>query len=659
MTLDCSLQLDVYHPASLTGEYSEDTIDWSVSTDPDHAFPYLLAPRQYAEQEIDTIACTASIGQIEIGVMDIPTTPGDQNTGWMTARVHDVLGRRCRLSRYVNADIGWILISDGPAGAPKMDSSYSAYRWTIRDTRDTERKIVAFAAGSVASIVPRGSIYDWGAYDDTEGSHYLLPGALSNPVAGIMSAAVFSGVVYGVINLASHLSGSGDTLVVNDPRLVVDDDAFDAMATSQVGVNAFLARNADLLWRKVGDIAWNVARPSGFVAFPQPFVGYVDARLDILDADPVRVLNYVTLYAEASDTAPAGFPLDGDAVEFVIRYRGPASDAFPYYVEGELGAVIKNLYDGVYSSPNSTGIAGSVYDPAGFDSGSPSSVALIRYDATALATMIEHVLLRQTEPVDDGRAFAEAQLYAPSGWIPALDDDGRISPVNRGRPDTIDSGLTITNAHVVPTTAWNTGTKIVSAVEFSWSRYFIPDDASGFTVAGDGLAIRPIDLTYEDEESKLRYGDNVQTYDASAFSAVGDALGLNLPGVTEQADLLSQFARFDVLDRFRAGVQAIAVQVRRSQLPLVRVGDWIPWNLSWFPDRATGLRGSVIDAAQIVSIRDDNCTWRTMTLEESSAEGAVGGEPGYVDSLTVLSDDYDPGYVDLLTELSDVDEPLS
>lgn len=655
MPLGCSLQLDVYYPPSLAGEYDEDTVDWSVSTDPAHAFPYLLAPRQYAEQEIDTIACTASIGQVEIGVMDVPTNPTDQQTGWMTARVHDVTGRRCRLRRWVDATIGWVVIADGPAGAPKMDASYSAYRWTIRDTRDTERKTLAFGSGTSAGVVPRGSIYGWGHYSDAEGDHVLLEPLLDNPLTGTFNKTDIGGIGQGLINLAGHLSGGGPLLVVDDPRLVVDEDAFNALAMSQVSANAFVARNADVLWRVAGDTVWNVARSRGTVRYPQSTFGFTDALLAPGDTDSVTVLNYVFLFAD-DESVLGDFPADGATIEFVVRYRGAASEAFPYYIEGPLGTIIENFYTGKYSVPDSTGIEGDVYDPAGMDAGVAAPQATIRFDAAALAALTDQVLLRQTEPVEDGRAFTEASLYQPSGWIPALDNDGQISPVHRGRPETIDAGLTIANAHVVPSTGWNTATKTVSSIEFNWHRYFKPAADSGFETTADGIAVREIDQEYEDPDSRLRYGDNPETVDATAFSAVGTEDGLPLPGQTEVANLLLQAARFDVLDRFRAGVQAISVAARRTQIPLVRVGDWIPWDLSWLPDRATGLRGSVVDAAQIVSIRDDNCVWRTLTLEESSGEGAVGGAPGFYSDGEVLTDELEPGFYSDGAEISDEEE---
>jgi hypothetical protein len=657
MPLPCSLQLDVYFPPSLDGSTDETVIDWSVSTDPDHAFPYLLGPRQYATQEIDPITGAATIGTLEIGVIDAPIDPDDQDTGWMTARIHDIVGRRCRLRRYVNATVGYIVVADGPAGSPKLDASYSAYRWTIRDTRDTERKIKAFAQGGVTSIVPRGSIYGWGHHLAGGAPQVLLPSTLSTPMTGVMSASNF-GMALGTINLQSHYTGSlfddADPLIVDDPNLVITDEGAKAMALTQVDENAFVPRSADVLWRKVGDVPWNVSRPRSTVAFQWPFASFTEARLAPTDRDPVRSLNSVLLYLEpgATTPAPAGFPVDGDAVEFVIRYRGPATEELPYYVEGALGDVLTNLYTGVYENPVNDGITGITYDPAGIET-LPRATAFIQFDPAALAPMTEQVLFRQTSVVDDGRAFAESMLYQPSGWMPALDNDGAISPVSRSRPAVIDAALTIMNAHVIPSTNWNTGARVISSIEYTYNRYFKPAADAGFKVFSDGLAMRPIVVDYDDPDSFKRYGDNPESFDSSAFSSAGTPDGLNLPGQTEQSLFFAQLAKFDLLDRFRAGVQVISIAALRSRIPNVRTGSWIPWELSWFPDRASGLRGSVVDAAQIVSIRDDDCTWRTLTLEESGAAGALVDQPGFYSDLAVDTDDFEPGFFSDLIEDSD------
>ena len=49
-----------------------------VSTDPAHARPYLKAPTSFPEQEVDFAKGTASIGQVNIQVIDVPTVANDQ-----------------------------------------------------------------------------------------------------------------------------------------------------------------------------------------------------------------------------------------------------------------------------------------------------------------------------------------------------------------------------------------------------------------------------------------------------------------------------------------------------------------------------------------------------------------------------------------------------
>lgn len=360
MPSNCSLELDVYHPASLSDdEYTEDTIDWTVSTDQAHAFPFLLAPRSYAEQEIDPISCTASIGTVEVGVIDALTNPDDQTTGWMTARVHGLFGRRCRLRRYVNATIGWVVIADGPAGTPRMDASYAAYRWTIRDTRDTERQMQAFTDGGTTALVPRGSIYDWGFYEDDDGEHYLLPGLLTTedgPVVGnIVHETGLFGYTY--VDFRGHQSGSPN--VIDDPRLVVNDTIKSAFALMETG-SGKVTRHVDILWREIGG-EWNVARPRQSSVFTQELVQFGEARLDPADEEPVPVIDFVLLRSD-DQSVEDDFPESDTTVEVIVRYRGPASEEFPHYVEGELGDVLMGLYDGDYTRPQNTGILGNVYE---------------------------------------------------------------------------------------------------------------------------------------------------------------------------------------------------------------------------------------------------------------------------------------------------------
>ncbi len=628
----CSLLLEVYSLLSIYDDAIE-TIEWEASTDPDHLAPYLIAPQNYAAQEIDPIKCAAQIGTIEVGVIDVPQVFGDQSTGWMTARVHDLLGRRCRLRRYINAETGYVTIADGPAGPPHMDPSYAAYRWTIRDTRETERKLKCFLNGGNATIVPRGALYGFGEYEDTTPSELgllrLLPRIIDVPVTGDYVLGPVGDRLLGLVNFAGHFSD----------RLIMDQTAIDAIGIAEISNGIWGCPNADVLWRVAGDTIWNRALPTSPSAIQQPFVGRTDGVSS--GGSDVQMADFVTLFVD--EVIPPGFPTSsGASIECIIRYTGPATTDFPYYVEGTLGDVLRNLYTGVYTLPATAEITGLLYDPNNQDGVQSVFRSRIRFDSGKLDTMLDHVLLRQTTPIADARAFAEAMLYAPSGWIPALDDTLAISPIQRSAPVFLDH--TVDDDVAVPNPNWQTGETTVSQLIYTYPRYYLPAPTDTTTSReADGLATRDVILEFIDGESALRYGEQIQEYDCSAFAAVGDDRGVNLPGVLETASLMEQNARFDVLDRYRAGAQSIKVAVLRARLPTAIVGDWVPWSLMHLPDRLTGLRGSNAALAQILSIQDDDCEWRTMVLEES---GLAAGAPGFYSDGMVITDDDSPGFFD-------------
>jgi hypothetical protein len=658
MPRPCSHQLDIYHPQPITiYDAPEDTIDYSVSTDPDHPFPYLLAPSQYAEQQIDPILCTATIGTVSVGVIDPAVIEGNQTTGWMTAKIFDLMGRRCRLRRWVDDDIGWVVIADGPAGVPSLDTTYAAYRWAIRDSRDIERKLTAFYNGGVASICPRGAVYGFGKHfkgTSDETVQWLLPPTLDNPLVAPFSVEVLpvgGGVNYtvGIINFSALVSGSAD----DKRRVRIDDPGWAACQMVQIDQDTWAVPGVDFVWRVIGDTVWNISRPTVPDSFRQAIIGSTDIPNPDDPTKLTKALDFVTLFLESSGVPP-GFPTGSCNVEFVLRYRDQATTDYPYYIDAPLGEVLKNAYDGRYTLVPIDGITGILYDPGSLDARASVFLSRVLYDQSAFDAMPQRVLYRATSTVPDVRAWTETNLYGPSGYIPALNKNAEISPIVRTRPGGIDSNL-IEDAVVEPTPNWNMGETTVSEVQYTWERYFIPQPFANIATDPDGLATRDVELDFDDEYDAYRYGDNPEVYDASAFSAVGDVNGLALAGTPEQASLFAQAASFDVLSRFHAGAQTIKLNVLRSIIPSARVGGWVPWNLSWMPDRNTGLRGSIVPAAQIVAIEDDDCTWRLITLIEDGGLGSVAGQPGFVTNVREIGDDPTAGFTSGIVELSDVE----
>jgi hypothetical protein len=98
------------------------TLLWQVSNDPTHPYPYLIDPgsSQYGAQEIDPIEGRSSITEVTIRVLDPATIAGDQDSGWLTARLKGLRERRVRVERGLPDASGTIVLADGPASSPRM-----------------------------------------------------------------------------------------------------------------------------------------------------------------------------------------------------------------------------------------------------------------------------------------------------------------------------------------------------------------------------------------------------------------------------------------------------------------------------------------------------------------------------------------------------------
>lgn len=646
MPFPCSLILDVYLPGGVD-------IDWSVATDPNHVRPYLIAPANYDGQEIDPITGASNIGTVEVGVIDPAQVAGNQSTGWMTERIGSIRGRRCVLRRFISNALGYLLIADGPAGTPRLDASYSAYRWPIRSTREIERKLRAFNDGRSTAIVPFGAIDGFGDMGDGD---WLMSPVTDAPIVGVYG--VNEGSQYGFRMGFVDFPWTDPETPTTD--LVIGKDGEAALQTQGDGQGSSLP-NADILWRIAGsDDPWNVARPY----IPPPFtdgqIGPATIGDGVLLGDDVRAIQRIILWAHPiSGLAYTGTePFDasavdgvGESIEVIIRHRGRPTDELPFYYEGLAGQLVADIYDGLTSGSDpisdAARIRGDLYDPAGIQTLNDDLAGGVQYDPAAVAQMTTPVLVRETGPESDARDWTERKIYGPSGWIAALDAIGRVSPVSRSRPSVV-AGPNLNDARTEPSPDWNGGETIVTSVEVTFNRYFAPV-FSNVETEDDGLAVRPISVKYIDPDAQATEGEKPIDFDGSAFSSVGDAAGNARPGDIEPGQLIAQEARFEVLGRYRAGAQSMRVRVRRTDAANVRAGDWCPANLSWFPNTATGLRGLSIDAVQVLSINDSECAWRYLLIEESP----IATPPGYFDPVVVLEDEPGAGYFDPLEILSD------
>lgn len=151
----CALEFIVFDDDGVTHR-------WAVGTHPNHENPYLVDADLYAEQELDFLEGRATIGTVTVSIVDKAVPADDQDAGFVTVRlarlgVGDITGKRCQLIRYTTPTTPAVLIADGPAGVPTMDSSYAAYQIPIRDVRETERDLRLFDSIGITSPTISGT----------------------------------------------------------------------------------------------------------------------------------------------------------------------------------------------------------------------------------------------------------------------------------------------------------------------------------------------------------------------------------------------------------------------------------------------------------------------------------------------------------------------
>lgn len=639
---ECSLVLQVF-------EEDGETLDWEVGTSPSHPNPYLCLPENYGAQELDIIAGAATIGQVEVIVIDKSQIVGDQDSGWMTEKlsidgIPAIRDRRCRLVRYIGPELGYVTIADGPADVPRLDDSYSAYRWMIRDVRETERKIRSFTRSNTW-ILPMGLENGWGQYEVEEETEWLVPP--TDPLVGTYTESeLIEGVVslddYWPDALSSNHFPTGDSVSSREVELteaILDLDQSEVELIS-IGEPSGLGRlayhtwpNIQILWRPEGSMDdWNVVDPEGMrflggATYPKSVIPVLASSstglLKYKLPDDTEILAASKIFLRGSDrnstwdgggysgTLVEGtFPSESQRVEIAVLYVGEPTESVPLYVEFDddgvtrmtAGRLLQKAYDGEYSERD-------------LDTGDPVPTG-IRYSEEDLLQMDTTVLLRMTEPVEDLRAWAETKVYAPTGWAPSLDEDLAISPSSQETPSTFDGLPVLNDDNVEPVPSWNAGETIINLMEFQYPRWYNPGLGTGSQASSvDNLESRSIVHTYRSLSSIARKEEKV-SFDGEVFGAIGDTGGGQI-AVEEVGFSLSQDRKLYVFDRYNTGAQTIEIPVRRSEsTSLIIPGQWVVIDLSWLPDYVLLRRGASW-GGQIVAIHDVDCAWRIFLIEEA------------------------------------------
>lgn len=650
----CVLQLDVYEPDRTTVAWHAttdplDTADITILNDPDEE-----GNAAYGEQTVSFLEGRASIASIVVRTIDPPTIPGDQDSGVMTARtstgapnyVSAMKGRRMRLRRFIDPIQGWITICDGPCDSVVFDVTFSAYRLTIRDSRELERKLKAFQRGETTAILPRGILRE-GVGPIAMGGY--LPNMEHSPLTATVIYEQFFDVVTGsVVFTNAYLDLRNYFSVPGNPANPITNLVILQQAQIDAGKGRLEPHPANwkntafpyavIWWRPVGGPTWTKVKPRylevSTVTTPTVPSLFTYTVTGDFNGQEVTSAHLISLASFTGASAGASVPANNATVEFVIQYIGPTSDDFPFHWEGTFGEFLQASYDGEFSPKAPS----APFDPVLFDPGVAISTG-IRYDPAQLALLTEQVELRVTQPIDDLRSFLEAEGYKASGWAPAFDRDLNISPLHRDLP-AVRTGLTrLDETNTLPATGWADGNDIVNIVQYKYNRLFAsPVDEFGLPVGAiDGVVAQEVEVWWVHTDggvpsrvpspdflasvssSVATFGERFFAVETRVFSAV-QAIGIVYTQALEQAYILSEQAADTILRRFPFATPEIRVTAFRSATQLLRPGMWVELSQPWMPEYQTQRRG-LQRYAQVLAAADLNCAFRDFLLQAGEAIG--------------------------------------
>jgi hypothetical protein len=571
--------------------YREDGSElFQVGTAADHPAPYLHLPGEYDAGEIDLLNGRALLGQIGARVID-PALGADHTDRFLTRLLgipagqpgagHSAVNGRRATFRRVGPD-GARLLLEGSVGGVELSESRAGFRFTLLDSRAGELKAKAFQLAGTSTVWPRGVLDGYGRLP---GGGWLAPP--TRPASGTVRT---TGIANWRIVKVDRARVLKHDLILTDAMRESVRPAWSA-ERSRWEVPGVVVR-----WRVVGG-QWETI-PHMEVSDPAYRSGIRGVSLfdtdpsEIKDHDgravPADLIDFVHLRADAGEPLPEA----GDRVEIILLHAGAPSEAYPFHWEGTAGELLHGLHTGAFGGP------AVPVDAARF------------IGADALPVMRTPLRLRITKAVDDRKAFAE-RIYKALLAAPALDAEGRISPVVGSLPG-VDAELPqVDDTNAKPIAGWShplAGAVTVVSVKYGRD-YLIPaeQDPTGARSGGDGIATQEVEVRRPAPPDLLDLlGERVHEVGGTDFfRALGGAEGRPVTGdVLDEAGAQRAIALgYEILDRWVFGGQTSFCQVAAADFPGLREGSWILDARSWRPVYRHGRRGSAATLAQVAAVR--------------------------------------------------------
>lgn len=633
-------QEDDVTPLLGTVDGSGAVIEPTCSTDPLAARPYLLREMELAPATIDFKEGSASIGEMKVQILDKRTVPSDQSTGWFTALLSDVDGNQQLSGHRVlheqqDANGVYYTVIDGVIGGYSLQSDYVTYDLTVRDIRDRERKMRIFTHNDKGiSILPVGLSHDYGLVSSFEifgapvGSRYLKQQEegltakyqVEPDTDGKTGIAVFTNYRLMDAMRSPYWNFYNSVLRFKrfaKPRTIdasIDTENWDFSEEA----NALL-KDVIIQWRNSTAEPWNDVVDMPYIPSPHWHAGGYQVFMPVASitntTNGIKAINKLKSSGiRINSDNPLTLPADGSTILVRVVLNTEPTIENPLYLEMTFGQLLKNIYDGVYST---------------------TGTLPIRYDETIMNDLVLNTPLARikiTEPIDDARQWVEENIYKPLGMVPFLNREGKIAPIKYTLPE-YDAVLTQLDDSVIVEGEWgNPHDNIVNKIEFTYYRdhLVLIDPDKPRRNSNTEFYEREVKLTFINDSVEL-LGEFPLDYDAIAVRAVADdTRSTNDPGeVSDEAGYwLARLRAKEMFDRFASGAQELTLSCMRSDpgVAALNPGDWVIVASTWMPNFDTGQRG--INAIfQITSANDVDPLKRTFTLIEGGENLSVLAQP--------------------------------
>lgn len=595
----------------------------TCGTDPLHTRPYLIQALELGESKVDFLEGRSEIGQINVKVLDKRTT-SNQNSGWLTAILSDtngenkLIGRRASLVQNDGTD-AFFTVFDGVITDIGLDDDNVTYTLSIRDPRESERAVRLFSTtGGSTSVHPPGIRDGYGTYVKSGGSTtQVIPAA--PVIGGVYNTVTMNGVTGGAIRLDS--AAQSITPEMYQERFA-NLNGISSKYTSSGAFAGYVFPNVIVRWRdEATHGAWNT-----LVNMPQPR----NSDMKVFDTDAIKYkvqvggsvagllevevmsMNLVRLFSDGTGSFP--LPANGQRVEVQVLSNLPPSEQYPFWWEGNLGQLLKDIYDGVYSYVNPK----------------------IRYNAAAMASFIAICptgRIRITDTVDDMRAWVEENIYKPMGYAPAINSAGEIVPVPMYLPDASVTLVTLDDTNCAKA-SWKQGeTDAVTRTSWKWHYDKLIEP---FPTKGPFKPPKQVSDIFKEGDREDIYlsaaaayvGIKEVTYEPVTFRDLDVPDAFDAHAQTSAARQAQKVSRF-IVDRMRYGGQHIMVEGADRSDPSIAglgVGDWVICGFSNLPDYGTHIRG-MSRLAQVISVKDTSPVSRVFELLDSGPNGVPLSTP--------------------------------